>query len=268
MDRDLDMGLVEGLDKAAVEHIAELADTPHLAVVTDFDGTLAPFAASIYEAEADPRALEALTALSTTADTTAAVLSGRHLEGLRRVCPVQEPVVFGGSHGAESSWQSTALSPQMQAHLDAKEAEIRKLMERFPGAEIEIKPFQRVLHLRKLELKDPDAAKAAYQAGLQLDPAGFPRTAGKSVIEFSATTASKGSWIELLRERVDATAVVFLGDDVTDESGFRVLVQPPDLGVKIGEGETAARLHLADTAAATQFLVALAHARATARAER
>ena len=75
------MGLVEGLDKAAVEHIAALADTPHLAVVTDFDGTLAPFAASIYEAEADPRALEALTALSTTADTMATTISQICTEG-------------------------------------------------------------------------------------------------------------------------------------------------------------------------------------------
>lgn len=64
-------------------------------------------------------------------NTTVAALSGRHLEGLKRVFPLREPVLLGGSHGAESSWQDTALTPQMQEHLDRKEAEIRELMERF-----------------------------------------------------------------------------------------------------------------------------------------
>ncbi|MFS0469211.1 trehalose-phosphatase, partial [Corynebacterium striatum] len=199
--------------------LAEVAATEHLAVVSDFDGTLAGFAKAIYEVEPEPRSLAALERLAGLPNTTVAALSGRHLEGLKRVFPLREPVLLGGSHGAESSWQDTALTPQMQEHLDRKEAEIRELMERFPGAEIEIKPFQRVLHLRRLELSDPDLAAEAYAAGRALDPAGFPMTAGKSVIEFSATQATKGSWISELRERVGATATVFLGDDVTDEDG-------------------------------------------------
>ena len=46
----------------------------------------------------------------------------------------------------------------MREHLATKEAEIREIMERFPGADIEVKPFQRVLHLRALEDSDPEAA--------------------------------------------------------------------------------------------------------------
>ena len=150
----------------------------------------------------------------------------------------------------------------MREHLATKEAEIRAIMERFPGADIEVKPFQRVLHLRALEDSDPEAAAQAYEAGLALDPGGFPRTAGKSVVEFSATQATKGTWIENLRERTGATAVVFLGDDVTDEDGFRALHQPPDVGVKVGEGETAAVVQLADVDAVAHFLTELAAARA------
>ena len=242
--------------------LAEVAATEHLAVVSDFDGTLAGFAKAIYEVEPEPRSLAALEHLAGLPNTTVAALSGRHLEGLKRVFPLREPVLLGGSHGAESSWQDTALTPQMQEHLDSKEAEIRELMEHFPGAEIEIKPFQRVLHLRRLELSDPDLAAEAYAAGRALDPASFPMTAGKSVIEFSATQATKGSWISELRERVGATATVFLGDDVTDEDGFAVLNQPPDLGVKVGEGETLAAHRVPDIAAVSDFLKELAAARA------
>ena len=150
----------------------------------------------------------------------------------------------------------------MEAHLAKKEAEIQEIIARHPGAELEIKPFQRVLHLRALELQDPDAAAAAYAEGVALSADGFPKTTGKCVVEFSATRATKGTWIEGLRDRVGATAVVFLGDDTTDEDGFAVLNQPPDVGVKVGEGETHAQLRVADVHAVSDFLEQLARARA------
>lgn len=56
--------------------------------------------------------------------------------------------------------------------------------------------------------------------------------------------------------------MVFLGDDTTDEDGFAALNQPPDLGVKVGEGATQAALRVPDIAAVTEFLEELAAARA------
>lgn len=242
--------------------IDALASAEHLAVVSDFDGTLAGFARNAYEVKPEQRSLDALAALAQLPDTTAAVLSGRHLEGLKRVCPLREPVLLGGSHGTESSWEECALTPEMEAHLAKKEAELKEIIARHPGAELEIKPFQRVLHLRALELQDPDAAAAAYAEGKALSADGFPKTAGKCVVEFSATHATKGTWIEKLRQRVGATAVVFLGDDTTDEDGFAVLKQPTDFGVKVGEGETHAALRVPDIWAVSDFLEELAAARA------
>ena len=242
--------------------IDALASAEHLAVVSDFDGTLAGFARNAYDVRPEQRSLDALASLAALPHTTAAVLSGRHLDGLKRVCPLREPVLFGGSHGAESSWEESSLSPEMKAHLAKKEEELKEIIARHPGAELEVKPFQRVLHLRALELQDPDAAAAAYAEGAALSADGFPKTEGKYVVEFSATQATKGTWIEKLRQRVGATAVVFLGDDTTDEDGFAVLNQPPDLGVKVGEGATQAALRLPDIAAVTEFLEELASARA------
>lgn len=242
--------------------IDALASAEHLAVVSDFDGTLAGFARNAYDVRPEQRSLDALASLAALPHTTAAVLSGRHLDGLKRVCPLREPVLFGGSHGAESSWEESSLSPEMKAHLAKKEEELKEIIARHPGAELEVKPFQRVLHLRALELQDPDAAAAAYAEGAALNADGFPKTAGKCVVEFSATQATKGTWIEKLRQRVGATAVVFLGDDTTDEDGFAVLNQPPDLGVKVGEGDTQAALRVPDIAAVTEFLEELASARA------
>ena len=50
---------------------------------------------------------------------------------------------------------------------------------------------------------------------------------------------SKGAAIDTLRTRLGADAVLFVGDDVTDETAF-VRLRPGDVGVKVGEGETAA----------------------------
>jgi len=50
---------------------------------------------------------------------------------------------------------------------------------------------------------------------------------------------------------------MYLGDDVTDEDGFRAL-GPDDLTVKIGDGATAARYRVADPAAALAVLLRLA----------
>ena len=50
---------------------------------------------------------------------------------------------------------------------------------------------------------------------------------------------SKGLALDRLRERVAADAVLFAGDDVTDETAFARL-RPGDVGVKVGDGDTAA----------------------------
>ena len=64
-------------------------------------------------------------------------------------------------------------------------------------------------------------------------------TAGKAVLEFAVISTDKGEAVDILRDQTDSTAVVFLGDDVTDEKAFRRM-RDGDVGVKVGPGDTAA----------------------------
>ncbi len=61
-----------------------------------------------------------------------------------------------------------------------------------------------------------------------------------------ALAADKGSAVSRLATTVHADVTVFVGDDETDEDVFTRL-GPDDLGVKVGEGPSAAVARVADT---------------------
>jgi trehalose 6-phosphate synthase/phosphatase len=59
--------------------------------------------------------------------------------------------------------------------------------------------------------------------------------------------------VRTLARAAAADAVLYLGDDVTDETVFAVL-EDRDLGIKVGGGDTAATQRLADVDAVADFL--------------
>jgi trehalose-6-phosphatase len=61
------------------------------------------------------------------------------------------------------------------------------------------------------------------------------------VIELAVVSTHKGDALDTMRKRFGASAVLFLGDDVTDEDAFKTLAGP-DVGVKVGDGESVASL--------------------------
>ena len=67
--------------------------------------------------------------------------------------------------------------------------------------------------------RDGDRARAVGDGG----GAGVHVTRGKEVVEVAVTEASKGAAIGRLRDHLGAAAVLYLGDDVTDETVFAVL---------------------------------------------
>ena len=79
---------------------------------------------------------------------------------------------------------------------------------------------------------------------------------GKMVAELKPTGHDKGRAIEaFMRERPFAGRVpVFLGDDLTDEHGFRVVDRLGGHSIKVGAGPTVARWRLANPTAARTWL--------------
>ena len=119
---------------------------------------------------------------------------------------------------------------------------------------MEVKPYQRVLHVAPVE--DAEQARAILDAARRLDARTV--TEGKNVLEFTAVDITKGTWLAEHKRAFDAT--VFAGDDDTDETALAVL-GPGDLGIKVGDKPSAAALRLADVDAMADFLTQLADER-------
>jgi trehalose-6-phosphatase len=82
----------------------------------------------------------------------------------------------------------------------------------------------------------------------------------KGMLEITDSTTNKGKAISMLRVSLAAAHVLFIGDDVTDETVFATL-GPDDFTVHVGTGPTLARALLPDPEAVSVFLEAVAAAR-------
>ncbi|GGC90045.1 trehalose 6-phosphate phosphatase [Tersicoccus solisilvae] len=235
-------------DDPRLQHALErLAFTPTLLVCMDFDGTLAPLTDRAGDARALPAAGEALTGLSRLAQTRTALVSGRALASLREVARPDEHTLLVASHGAET-WLGPDAAPlelddeQRRLLREVTDA-VTRVVDAHPGTELERKPAGVVLHTRRADPAVGDAATAQALRALETI-AGVHVMRGKMVVEASVVSASKGDGLAVLRELTGATGILFAGDDVTDETAFAALA-PGDVGVKVGDGQTAAAYRVA-----------------------
>lgn len=211
-------------------HLADLAAAGSLLVACDFDGTLAPIVDNPDAATALPDSVEALRRLKATDNTAVAIISGRRRDEL--ATRFGDDFVLIGEHGADPGTTPPSDPPSLtlaRRKVDAAHAET-------PGSRAEHKPRSVVFHYRRVD--DPDRVVARLRSeGERLD--GITVLEGKSVLELTTSPVDKGDALVELRRIHQPDRVLFLGDDVTDESVFERL-GPHDLGVKVGSGRTAA----------------------------
>ncbi|KRE18315.1 hypothetical protein ASE63_03015 [Bosea sp. Root381] len=235
------------IDPGTVSDIQDLpAGEPAIALFLDFDGTLVEIAPAPDEVRLDRRVPAALDALRTSLSGALALVSGRPVSFLDAAL---EPYKFdaAGLHGAQ-----VRLDGEIRAQADAPEAMRSALrdMVRFAnsnvGIIIEDKRISAALHWRLApQLKDEAlelmrAVAARMGAGVRLQE-------GKSVAELVPASASKGTAIAHLMQAAPYAGrmPVFIGDDITDEDGFEAVNALGGLSIRIGEGETRAKIRIA-----------------------
>lgn len=246
------MGVPEDLS-AALDAVARV---PVLLVTSDFDGTLAPIVSKPSDARPLPDAAAALVALSWLPSTSSALISGRALRDLRSLSGMPDQVHLVGSHGSEfAAGFLNPLDDAARTLLIEIAHGLTTIAADTPGATVETKPASVALHVRNA---DPQSGAAALERGRAAASSwDVHATEGKAVLELAVIKTDKGLAIDILREQEQASAVVFFGDDVTDEKAFARL-SDGDVGVKVGDGDTLARYRVAapdDVAVALEVLL-------------
>ena len=241
-------GLPAELDAALVE----LAARRPLLIASDYDGVLARLRDDPSSAVPEAGVAEVLARLAAADGVTVALVSGRGVADLRTTSGFSGPFRWIGSHGAEFDGP---LSDELAARRDQLAERLVPLVEGTPGARLEVKPASVAVHVRQVQ--DRSAAAAVLERARTLGDSSLTMKPGKDVLEMAMTDADKGTALRRLRSELGAAATIYLGDDVTDEDGFRAL-GADDVTVKIGAGTTDARYRVDDTAGALAVLDRLA----------
>lgn len=215
-----------------LQQLAESADD--VWVVSDYDGTLAPFADDPAVAWPAPGARQVLSALAALPLTHAVVASGRPAASIRELLGLDDQSGVGviGLHGFEvdpALGTPLSLNADQAARYKRLTSEIIATLETLgipyvwqplptgvgEVALLEDKANSVAVHVRRLPTEQHDQVFAALMTG----PGTIPDVRakpGELVLEFVVTPATKADGIQLLRQKLPAARFVVLGDDLTD----------------------------------------------------
>ena len=237
---------------------------PRLLVALDFDGTLAPLVDNPDDARMTPAARQALLRLAGSDNTVVALVSGRGLANLRMVSEADPRWWLIGSHGIELEGPANggveAVPTASPDNLQALWDDFSLVASKYQGTWVENKPWGAAMHTRGVD----DPTEATVQAEIREKIAHYGEALttrlGHGIIESSLQSQTKGDGLRTLQGHVDANVTVFAGDDQTDEDAMAVL-GPSDIGIRVGEGPTAASYFLESAFEMADFLSELADKR-------
>ncbi|MDN5774638.1 MAG: hypothetical protein L0H43_12690 [Brevibacterium aurantiacum] len=278
----LDLGQLTGADSALI--------------ALDFDGVLAPLQDNPELSRMLPESAQAIAGLSILPATRVALVSGRDVTTLRRLADPPVGVWLVGSHGAEVELGSSSVpdvsmtSPEVSteeqqmltaidAHIESFEldlsagsgSEVRSGSDIQTGSDmrtgsdtevrVERKPFSRTVHTRGLD-EEFASALHAHVIAVQAEYPGIRVIEGHDITELAVKTATKGDGLRSLIAAGSPSAVLYLGDDVTDEDAFAELENlTTSLSIKVGPAPTRAPWRITDPDAVAELLTRLANER-------
>jgi trehalose 6-phosphate phosphatase len=244
--------------RAPAERLEERAPdlTGRCAFFLDLDGTLLDIADHPDQVAVDAELVRLLEALRRSAGGALALISGRPIADIDRLLD-RPGFCVAGQHGAERRDFSGTMHRHDVARAALEEARrgFRAMAAKHSALILEDKGVNLALHFRSAPGLFAETQEAVR--GLARELGGeFEVQLGKMVIELRPAGKDKGGAIaEFLDEApFRGRSPVFVGDDLTDESGFDLINRLGGHSVKVGEGESAARWRLPDSAAVRAWL--------------
>lgn len=215
-----------------------------VALFLDIDGTLLDIAPSP-EAVTVPDFLSVLLdELSRQLDGALALISGRSLCSIEKLFPGKRDAA--GTHGFELRLKG---EEKTLTELDIKNfiTIVKTRIQNLPGVELEEKTYSLALHFRNSPQYEKEVNAIAEEIYC-LDPENLGLIRGKCVTEIVPGAADKGLAIQKFMEcePYKGRKPIFIGDDLTDESGFIMVNRMQGLSIHIGNHSvTSANVSLA-----------------------
>jgi trehalose 6-phosphate phosphatase len=237
---------MEYLFRAWKDFSSAIETSPHILLLSDYDGTLTPIVSRPEEALLSPRVEEKLHTLSRKPAYTVGIISGRSMKDLKSMVSI-DGVYYAGNHGLEIEGPHLRYineSAQADQSLMKKLAgEMSLALEHISGVIIEDKGLGLSVHYRLVSPEDEYTVVDTFRRITRhlMDRGEIRVTSGKKVYEVRPPIDwHKGKAVEAIVREIKAALdldnllTIYLGDDVTDEDAFKVLQRPNGWSIFIG----------------------------------
>jgi trehalose 6-phosphate phosphatase len=209
-----------------------------LALLLDVDGTLLDLAPTPREVQVPPGLRETLSTLWQRSGGAVAFVSGRRIEELDLIfSPLQLPAV--GGHGAELRPVSDGEISR-HAELVPLDSWIKRrfatIAELGPGIILEDKEYSLAIHYRLAPDKERAVLQAAANLLAEMAECPIELLPGKFMVEVKQVGFDKATGVRELMKFAPFTGrrPILLGDDITDESMFRVAPEYDGVAISVG----------------------------------
>lgn len=248
--------LLEALDEVG----AGVEAAPHVLVLLDFDGTLAPIVDRPELARLPDRTRTVVERLARRANCTVGLVSGRTLGDLRERVGIGG-VVYAGNHGLEiaggglcyEAAAALALGEEISGAVATLSARLGQIL----GVLVEAKGLTASVHYRLVSPTDRTEVERVVRETVAENHPTLRVVGGKMVWEVRPRVPwNKGSAVRWIREQLGLreALTVYLGDDQTDEDAFAEI--GPFVTARVGAApSTRAGYHVADPEEVAEFLV-------------
>lgn len=226
----------------------------HLYLFLDYDGTLAEFAPNPGIVEPDPKIINLIGKLSVKTNWRIAILSGRRLEHIRQLLPVNG-IFLAGVYGIE------LLTPGGKMIQRERYSDIRPVLETIrprwefllgsrKGFYLEDKVWTLAIHARFAA--EDEAEEVIRRAQALLDETAlagrFRILEGHRFLEIAPLLASKKETVRYILEHdpMPDARLLYIGDDDKDEEAFPLIHSRQGVAIKVFQPSQASRPTEAD----------------------
>lgn len=245
-----------------------LKSANHILLLSDYDGTLTPIVDKPELAVLSQEIKKLLRKLAKNRRYTVGIISGRALADLKSKVDLED-IIYAGNHGLEiEGFGSSFLEPiaeEMRPFLKMLNQALSATLRGIKGAFVEDKGLTVSVHYRLVDDTEEGRVKDTFRKVTDsLHVMGKIKiTQGKKVYEIRPPVDwDKGKSIAWLMAKCKEfkgrgkALPIYLGDDLTDEDGFKVIERNDGISIFVGEesSQSAARYFLKSPEEVTQFL--------------